>query len=67
MARLFTVDVSSSTTYRDGKVSAPTFANVTKGEMVIVEGTTESGIVTATSVVIGFGGVVAYSHGHELH
>jgi len=51
-----TVDVSSSTTYKDGKVTSPTFANVTKGEMVSVEGTTTSGVVTATSVSIGFGG-----------
>jgi hypothetical protein len=51
-----TVDVSSSTTYRDGKVTSPGFANVTVGEMVTVEGTTASGVVTATSVSIGFGG-----------
>jgi hypothetical protein len=51
-----TVDVSSATTYRDGKVTSPTFANVTVGEMVSVEGTTTSGVVTATSVSIGFGG-----------
>ena len=51
-----TVDVSSSTTYRDGKVASPTFAKVTKGEMVSVEGTTAAGVVTATSVQIGFGG-----------
>ncbi len=51
-----TVDVGLSTTYRDGKVTSPTFTNVVKGEMVSVEGTTASGIVTATSVSIGFGG-----------
>lgn len=51
-----TVDVSSSTTYKDGKVGSPTFANVTVGEMVSVEGTTAAGVVTATSVEIGFGG-----------
>jgi hypothetical protein len=51
-----TVDVGSSTTYRDGKVTSPSFTNVIKGEMVSVEGTTTSGVVTATSVSIGFGG-----------
>ena len=51
-----TVDVSSATTYRDGKVTSPSFANVTKGEMVSVEGTTAAGVVTATSVSIGFAG-----------
>jgi len=50
-----TVDVSSSTTYRDGKVTSPRFTNVTKGEMVSVEGTTTSGVVTASSVSIGLG------------
>ena len=50
------VDVSSSTTYRDGKVTSPTFANVTVGEIVSVEGTTAAGVVTATSVQIGLGG-----------
>jgi hypothetical protein len=53
-----TVDVSSSTTYRDGKDTAPSFANVTVGQMVSVEGTTASSVVTATSVSIGFGGHV---------
>jgi hypothetical protein len=51
-----TVEVSSTTTYRDGKVTAPTFANLKVGEMVSVQGTTASGTVTATSVFIGFGG-----------
>jgi hypothetical protein len=49
-----TVDVSSSTTYRDGKVTSPRFSDVTVGEMVSVEGTTTSGVVTATRVPIGF-------------
>jgi hypothetical protein len=48
-----TVDVSSSTTYRDGKVAAPSFSNVTKGEIVNVEGTATPGVVAATSVFIG--------------
>ena len=55
-----TVDVTSSTTYKDQGVTSPSFANVTTGEMVSVEGTTASGIVTATSVFIGFG-LAAYS------
>ncbi|MGD0809021.1 MAG: DUF5666 domain-containing protein [Acidimicrobiales bacterium] len=53
------VDVSSSTTYRDPKVASPSFTNVKVGEMVIVEGTTSAGVVTATSVSIGFGGHMA--------
>jgi hypothetical protein len=59
-----TVDVGSSTTYRDGKVTSPSFTNVTKGEMVSVEGTTTSGVVTATSVSIGFGGFGGGMFGH---
>jgi hypothetical protein len=59
-----TVDVTSSTTYRDGKVTSPTFANVTTGEMVVVEGTTASGIVTAKSVLIGMGGGMGHNHRH---
>ena len=35
-----TVDVTSSTTYKDPKVTSPSFANVTVGEMVSVQGTT---------------------------
>jgi hypothetical protein len=54
-----TVDVGSTTTYRDGKVTSTTFANVTVGEMVSVEGTSASGVVTATSVQIGFGGGIS--------
>ena len=57
-----TVDVGSTTTYRDGKVTAPTFANVKVGEMVSVQGTTASGKVTATSVFIGFGGGMGRNH-----
>jgi hypothetical protein len=47
-----TVDVTSSTTYKDPNVKSPTSRNVTKGEMVFVEGTTKSGVVTAKSVFI---------------
>ena len=50
-----TVDVTSSTTYKDQKATSPSFANVTVGEMVSVQGTTASGVVTATSVTIGSG------------
>ena len=48
-----TVDVGPTTTYKDGKVAAPGFANVKVGEMVSVQGTTASGTVTATSVWLG--------------
>jgi hypothetical protein len=54
-----TVDVSSSTTYRDGKATSASFADVTVGEMVSVEGTTASDVVTANSVYIGFDGRTA--------
>ena len=57
-----TVDVTSSTTYKDQKATSPSFANVTVGEMVSVQGTTASGVVTATSVTIGFGGGM-WGHG----
>jgi hypothetical protein len=61
-----TVEVSSSTTYKDPGVTSPSFANVTTGEMVSVEGTTaSSGVVTATSVFIGFGGGMGHDHGHR--
>jgi hypothetical protein len=59
-----TVDVTSSTTYKDQAVTSPSFANVTVGEMVSVEGTTASGVVTATSVTIGFGGFGGGMWGH---
>jgi hypothetical protein len=48
-----TVDVGPTTTYKDRSVKSPTFANITKGEMVIVEGTTSGSVVTASSVFIG--------------
>ena len=48
-----TVDVSSSTTYRDPGVTSPTIANVTVGEHVAVFGTERSALVNATSVAIG--------------
>ena len=48
-----TVNVSSSTTYRDPSVSSATLANVTVGEQVAVFGTESSDTVTATSVGIG--------------
>jgi uncharacterized protein (UPF0261 family) len=48
-----TVDVGSSTTYRDPGVTSPTIANVTVGEHVAVFGTDTSNTVTATSVAIG--------------
>ena len=59
-----TVDVTSSTTYKDPAVTSPSLADVTVGEMVSVEGTTASGIVTATSVLIGSGfGGGTWGHG----
>jgi hypothetical protein len=48
-----TVDVTSSTTYRDRGVSSPTLANVTVGETVAAFGTETSNTVSATSVAIG--------------
>ncbi len=48
-----TVDVSSTTTYRDPKVTSATVADVTVGEHVAVFGTESSSVVTATSVAIG--------------
>ena len=48
-----TVNVSSTTTYRDPSVTSPTLANVTVGEHVAVFGTDTSNVVTATSVAIG--------------
>jgi hypothetical protein len=58
------VDVTSSTKYKDHKVTSPTFANVTTGEMVSVEGTTSSGVLTASNVTIGFGGGM-WGHGRQ--
>jgi hypothetical protein len=58
------VDVTSSTTYTDHKVTSPTFVNITAGEMVSVEGTTTSGVVTASNVTIGFGGGM-WGHGRQ--
>ena len=48
-----TVDVTSGTTYRDPKVTSPSFADVTVGERVGVTGTKTSDTVAATSVMIG--------------
>ena len=59
-----TVDVSSTTTYRDRGVTSPSFANVSVNEHVTVFGTTSSGTVTATSVLIGgAGGHVGFGEG----
>ncbi len=58
-----TVDVGPTTTYKDGRVAAPSFANVKVGEMVSVQGTTASGTVTATSVLVGFGGGMGRNDG----
>jgi hypothetical protein len=48
-----TVDVSSSTTYEDHGVAHPTLANVKSGAFVAVAGSSSSGTVHATSVMIG--------------
>ncbi|HEX3462089.1 MAG TPA: hypothetical protein VHT49_14380, partial [Acidimicrobiales bacterium] len=48
-----TVDVTSSTTYRDRDVTSPTLADVTVGEMVAAFGTKTASTVAATSVDIG--------------
>jgi hypothetical protein len=58
------VDVTSSTTYKDHRVTSANFANVTTGEMVSVDGTTTSGVVTASSVTVGFGGGM-WGHGQH--
>ena len=61
-----TVTVSNvtpgTTTYRDPKVTSPGFGNISKGEMVSVQGMTSSDLVSATSVSIGFGGG-GFGHG----
>ena len=51
-----TVDVSTATTYRERGVAAPSFTNVSVNDHVAVFGTTSSGTVSATSVLIGNGG-----------
>jgi hypothetical protein len=48
-----TVDVTSTTTYRDPKVSSASFADVTVGQQVAVFGTESDGSVAATSICIG--------------
>jgi endonuclease YncB( thermonuclease family) len=48
-----TVNVGTTTTYRDAGVTTPTLANVTVGEHVAVFGTDSADVVTATSVAIG--------------
>jgi hypothetical protein len=48
-----TVEVSSSTTYREFQVASPSFAAVKANERVAVLGTATSGVVTAKSVLIG--------------
>jgi len=58
-----TVDVSSTTTYRDRGVTSPSFANVSVNEHVAVFGTTSSGTVSATSVEIGTEGG-HFGHGY---
>jgi hypothetical protein len=57
-----TVDVSSTTTYRDFGVTSASLANVKANEKVAVFGTSASGIVTAKSVVIGRAGE-GFEHG----
>ncbi len=47
------VDVTSSTAYRDEGVTSPTLSDVKAGKHVLVMGTSESGVVTATTVLIG--------------
>jgi hypothetical protein len=58
-----TVDVSSTTTYRDFGVTSPSFATLKVSEHVVVFGTASSGAVTAQSVVIG---AVREGFGHEF-
>jgi len=54
----------ASNAYRDPKVTSPGFGNISKGEMVSVQGTTPSDVVSATSVSIGFGFGGDMGHGH---
>ena len=59
-----TVNVTpGTTTYRDPKVTSAGFGNISKGEMVSVQGTTSSDVVSATSVSIGFGFGMGHGHG----
>jgi hypothetical protein len=51
-----TVKVNSTTKYLDPGVSSASLADVVVGKDVAVIGTTSSGIVTATRVIIGFTG-----------
>lgn len=51
-----TVDVSSTTTYREAGVTSPTLADVKVGSHVAVFGTEAGSTVTATSVGIGMPG-----------
>jgi Domain of unknown function (DUF5666) len=61
-----TVDVTpGTTTYTDRGLTSPGFGSISTGEMVSVQGTTASGVVTATSVSIGFGGGMRHGHGHR--
>jgi len=48
-----TVDVSSTTTYRDFGVTSPSFATMKLNQHVVVFGSTSSGVVAAKSVLIG--------------
>jgi hypothetical protein len=48
-----TVDVSSSTTYEDRSVTSASLSTLKVGDFVAVAGTSSSGTVTATSVMIG--------------
>ncbi len=52
-----TVDVTSSTTYRDRGVTSPTLADVKVGDRVAVFGTKTGTTVAATSVGIGMPGM----------
>jgi hypothetical protein len=59
-----TVDVSSSTTYRDFQVASASFATLKANERVAVIGTSSSGVVNAKSVLIGGPGLgVGHSFG----
>jgi hypothetical protein len=48
-----TVAVSGSTTYVDPGVTSPGLSDVVVGKQVAVDGTSASGTLTATSVMIG--------------
>ncbi len=48
----FTVDVTTTTTFKDPSATSPSFADVCDGDDVVVVGTVSSSTITATSVFV---------------